>query len=198
MKKFLTTIIALYAVIAYSQQPDDSLKIKDATINCEQSRHVKLLISTPERLAAITQKIGYPIPEFTLIDRDKKEVSSADFKGQYLLIDFWGSWCAPCRRGNPKLVELYNKYKDVNFEILGLASERGNSDEAWLKAIEDDGLTWRQVNLTANETGREVLNNYNILAFPTKILICPNGKMLKFFEGTSPELEVRLKEIFGF
>jgi len=152
------------------------------------------LEATIGRMKKVEQ--GAQASEFRLTTSNNNIVTLSDYRGKYVLLSFWGSWCAPCRRSHPKLIELYTKYKDEGFEILGLANER-STDEVWRKAIEDDGLLWRQVNLTANETGAEVLNNYNVYAFPTKILIGPNGKIIVTYVGASGELETILEEIFG-
>ncbi|MCL2417031.1 MAG: redoxin domain-containing protein [Bacteroidales bacterium] len=143
-------------------------------------------------------QFGVSAPDFALTARDGEIVRLSDYEGKYLLLYFWGSWCAPCRRGHPHLVNLYNRYKDKNFAILGLAHERGTSEEAWLRAIEDGGLKWTQVNLTANETGQDVLRAYDVTAFPTKILIAPNGTIIATYIGTNTaEMDEKLKTIFG-
>jgi len=154
----------------------------------------KRLETTIDRMKKVEQ--GAQASEFRLTTSDNNLVTLADYRGKYVLLSFWGSWCAPCRRSHPKLIELYTKYKDKGFEILGLANER-STDEVWRKAIEDDGLLWRQVNLTTNETGAEVLKNYNVFAFPTKILVDPDGKIIVTYVGASGELETRLEEIFN-
>jgi len=136
-------------------------------------------------------------PDFTLITSDNTPVSLSDYKGKYVLLDFWGSWCAPCIRTHPKLVELHAKYGNRNFDILGLASERDTEGVRWKGAIERGGLTWRQVNLATNETGQDVLKNYNVFAFPTKILINPEGRIITTYVGPSDGLINQLAEIFG-
>jgi len=140
---------------------------------------------------------GAMAPNFTLMDLDNKPARLSDYRGKYVLLDFWGSWCGPCRRTHPKLVELHAKYGNKNFDILGLASERDTDGVAWKEAIEKGGLTWRQVNLTTNETGADVLKNYNVFGFPTKILVGPTGEIIVTYVGASGELENKLAEIFG-
>ena len=140
---------------------------------------------------------GAMAPDFTLIDIDNKPLKLSDYRGKYVLIDFWGSWCGPCRRTHPKLVELHAKYGGEKFEILGLASERETDGVKWKDAIAAGGLTWPQVNLTTNETGQDVLKTYNVYGFPTKVLVDPKGEIVVTYVGSSADLEDRLKEIFG-
>ena len=140
--------------------------------------------------------LGNVAPDFTQIDRDGKTFSLKDYRGKYVLLDFWGSWCGPCRQSHPHLVELYHKYKDKNFEILGLAANETGRDK-WLAAIEEDGLTWRHVNLKENDDRQSIVRLYNVKGFPSKILIDPQGVIIVHALGGSEEVDVTLKEIFG-
>jgi thiol-disulfide isomerase/thioredoxin len=163
----------------------------------KESIYAKMFKQTSDRQGKLEGSKGQQAPAFTLTDKDGKNLSLSDYKGKYLLMDFWGSWCGPCRQSHPHLVELYNKYKGVNFDIVGLASERDTLGERWRKAIADDKLTWKQANLATNSKGEEVLDDYNVRAFPTKILINPKGEIMAFYVGGSSELDDKLKEIFG-
>ncbi len=146
--------------------------------------------------AAARVAVGAKAPAFTQKDKDGKELSLADYSGKYVILDFWGSWCTPCRKSHPHLVELYKKYKKENFEIVGLAGNESKYD-AWTKAIKDDGLTWPQINVRENDAKQELLALYNIRAFPTKILLDPSGVILVNSIGGSDEIEAKLKEVFG-
>jgi peroxiredoxin len=82
---------------------------------------------------------------FEATDINGNTVILSDFKGKYVLFDFWASWCGPCRAENPNVVVAYNKYKDKNFTILGISLDQPGKKDAWMKAVEKDGLPWTQV-----------------------------------------------------
>lgn len=152
-------------------------------------------------IVAATATSG-PAPDFSKPSPDGSFISLSQFKGKYVLIDFWGSWCAPCRSANPHLKELYAKYKDKGFEILGVSSEKVDDVNAakalWKKAIETDGLTWPQV--LNNELGMkvDVVKLYGVDAYPTKLLIDKGGNIIARWQGAeSRELDLKLKSIFG-
>ena len=151
-------------------------------------------------LAAVANKVeeGSTAPDFTLTDIQGKEVSLSDYRGQWVLLDFWGSWCGPCRQSNPSLVKLYAKYKDKGFHILGLAVN--DKEENLAKAIKEDGITWRNVNLSQNESGSALPTIYSIKGVPSKFLVDPEGKIVLIEVGynqNAPDpLAERLAEIF--
>lgn len=120
-------------------------------------------------------EVGGILPELTLPDTSGQPISSSDFKGQYLLVDLWAAWCAPCRRENPNLVALYNKYHDKSFNILGISLD--DSREEWLAAIQKDGLTWPQVS-DLKRWQSEAIAHFGISSIPTNYLIDPSGKII--------------------
>jgi peroxiredoxin len=145
--------------------------------------------------AAKTIGIGKKAPGFTQNDPDGNPVSLSDFQGKYVLLDFWASWCGPCRQENPNLVKAYAAYKDKGFEILGVSLDNKDGKEAWVKAIEKDGLTWTQVS-DLNSWNNEVARSYGVRAVPQSYLIDPQGVIVaQNLRGEA--LEAKLKEIFG-
>lgn len=137
--------------------------------------------------------IGKKIMEFEQNDPDGKKINIRSFEGKYVLIDFWASWCGPCRMENPYVVAAYNKYKDKGFTVLGVSLDQNKN--AWLKAIEKDGLTWTHVS-DLKGWGNEVAQSFGISSIPQNILIDKQGIIIaKNLRGTA--LEEKLKEIFG-
>ncbi|MFT4737597.1 MAG: peroxiredoxin [Cyclobacteriaceae bacterium] len=137
--------------------------------------------------------IGADAPEINLPTPDGSLLALSSLKGKYVLIDFWAAWCRPCRMENPNVVRMYNQYKDKNFEIYGVSLDR--TKDAWLKAIEDDGLIWKHVS-DLQYFNSEAPRMYQIKAIPATYLIGPDGKIIgKNLRG--PSLEAKLKEIFG-
>jgi peroxiredoxin len=121
--------------------------------------------------------VGAIAPDFTQNDVNDKPVKLSDFRGKYVLLDFWASWCGPCRAENPNVVSAYEKYKDKNFTVLGVSLDQPGKKENWLAAIKADGLTWTQVSdlkFWQNTAARQ----YNILSIPQNYLIDPSGKII--------------------
>lgn len=119
--------------------------------------------------------VGAQAPDFVQPTPAGQPVSLADYRGKYVLLDFWASWCHPCRAENPQLLKAYEAYKNHNFEVLSISIDEGR--ERWLKAIADDHLPWTQV---ADLRGpqNEVAQRYNIQGIPQNFLIDPAGKIV--------------------
>lgn len=139
--------------------------------------------------------LGATAPEFAQADTAGKMVSLSSFRGKYLLIDFWASWCGPCRQENPNLVRSYNKYKVKNFTVLGVSLDRPDGKAAWLAAIKNDGLDWTQVS-DLKFWNNEAAKQYQVSSIPQNYLIDPTGKIIaKNLRGG--DLDAKLEELFG-
>jgi len=148
---------------------------------------------TYELTSMKTLKVGAPAPDFMQPDADEKPVQLSQFKGKYVLLDFWASWCGPCRKDNPAMVQIYHDFKNRNFTILGISLDDRAGKDDWLKAIKDDGLEWLQVSDLKHWDNR-VVKLYSINAIPESILIDPNGRIAA--KGLTPdELRTKLNQL---
>lgn len=140
---------------------------------------------------------GAEAPAFTLKNiYTDDDISLADYRGKYVLLDFWASWCGPCRNSHPHLIGIEQKYKADNFVLLGIASDR--KDDVIKEAAGKDGITWPQMNIYEKRSGQKPMSEmYDISALPTKILIDPQGKIVARYIGDVAEIDTKLKEIFG-
>jgi len=131
-------------------------------------------------------------------------IDFAALKGKYVLIDFWGSWCKPCRASHPHLKELYAQYKSKGFEIIGVAQELAKTPEEqrrlWTAAVAQDGLGWLQVLNNENKEGFDAVKEYTVTAFPTKILLDREGNLIGRFVGNGYNAQAfgaKLEELLG-
>ena len=137
--------------------------------------------------------VGTEAMEFTQNDPSGKPVSLSSFRGKYVLIDFWASWCKPCREENPNVVKAYKKFNNKNFTVLGVSLDRDK--EPWIKAIERDNLTWTQVS-DLQFWNNSVAQLYHVQGIPQNFLVDPNGKIVgRNLRGE--ELEAKLCELLG-
>jgi peroxiredoxin len=156
-----------------------------------QQSAIGAMINKSLTIDANTAK-GKAAPAISMTDKDGKIVQLSDFKGKYVLIDFWASWCGPCRKENPNVVAAYKKYHDKGFEILGISLD--SKKDAWLKAIEADGLTWTHVS-ELKGWQNSAATKYGVKAVPASFLIDPNGNVVgKDLRGE--ELNKTLAQLF--
>ncbi len=145
-----------------------------------------------EKLKAID--IGQPAPDFTLHDTSGHAVSLREFKGKYVLIDFWASWCPPCRAENPNVLEAFNTYRSRNFTVLGVTLDKPNQKSKWVEAIRVDRMPWTQAGSLTMEN--EAVQKYSVDVIPQNFLVGPDGKIIaKNLRGAA--LKDKLREILG-
>ncbi len=147
--------------------------------------------------STLATEIGAVAPDFTAPNPDGKEITLSKVKGKVTIIDFWAAWCSPCRKENPNVVKVYDKYHEKGLEIVGVSLD-GNSrqkepKQAWLDAIDKDGLTWHQVS-NLNYFKGPVAKKYNIQAIPAMFVLDSDGKIIaKNLRG--PALEQKISEL---
>ncbi len=140
-----------------------------------------------------TIEINSIAPEITLNDINDKPLSLSSLRGQYVLIDFWASWCGPCRRENPANVELYNKYHSKGFEVFGVSLD--DNKDKWMNAINADKLIWKHVSDLAKWESTAA-KAYNVTSIPQTFLLDKEGKVIAAgLRGE--ELKEKLEELFG-
>ena len=136
--------------------------------------------------------VGKMVPELALPDVNGRIIKLSSFKGKYVLVDFWASWCGPCRNENPAVVEAYNRFKDKNFTILGVSLDKEKDD--WIKAIKDDNLAWTHVS-DLQYWNSKAVELFKFDGIPYNVLVDPQGKVIA--EGLrGAQLESKLQQLF--
>jgi peroxiredoxin len=140
-----------------------------------------------------TTWVGKEAPDFSMPDINGKEVKLSSFRGKYVLVDFWASWCGPCRSENPNLVNAYNQFKNKNFTVLGVSLDKPGQKDKWLQAIEDDKLAWTNIS-DLQYWSSPVVSLYGFDGIPFNVLLDPQGKVIaESLRG--PGLEGKLEEV---
>jgi peroxiredoxin len=179
--------------LTFAKENKNNLAGFFAASSLDQSRYETELIAYAEEIRSVFPKnkavqsfvakmaevksvsVGQMAPEFELNNTEGKLVKLSDFKGKYVLLDFWASWCAPCREENPNIVKQFESFKDKGFTVLGVSLDEEKSD--WLKAIKDDRLNWTQVSELKRWDGK-VTMKYKVEGIPASFLLDPKGKIL--------------------
>jgi len=177
----------------FAQENKKNLAGFFAASSLDQSKYEAELIAYAEEIKSVFPKnkavqsfvnkmegmkpvsVGQIAPEFELNNTEGKLVKLSDFKGKYVLLDFWASWCAPCREENPNIVKQYETFKNKGFTVLGVSLDEDKAD--WLKAIQDDRLNWSHVSELKRWDGK-VTMQYKIEGIPASFLLDPNGKII--------------------
>lgn len=138
------------------------------------------------------RKVNVMATNFVQNTVEDKPVGIADFRGKYVFVDFWASWCGPCRAENPNVLKAYNAYKDAGLEVLGVSFD--DKKEAWIKAIKEDGMPWTQISALKGFEN-EAAKIYNIQGIPSSLLINPDGEIIAY-DLRGENLEKKLADIF--
>lgn len=170
----IVSAFVLYRYYSPSLLPDEIERytgLLDPSL--ENSQYVKLLRALPATLRATG--IGSQAPDIVLPDPGGKTIRLSDYYGKYILVDFWAAWCVPCRRENPNVVRVYNRYKDKGFTVFGVSLD--SKKDAWIKAIAQDGLDWPQVS-DLKFWDSAPAKAYGIRGIPGNVLLDRSGKII--------------------
>jgi peroxiredoxin len=139
--------------------------------------------------------IGSEAPDFIQNDVNGTPVKLSSFRGKYVLLDFWASWCGPCRQENPNVARNYARFKNKNFTVVGVSLDRPDGKSAWLAAIKSDGLDWTQLS-DLKFWNNQAAALYSVTSIPQNYLIDPQGKIIaKNLRGE--DLDAKLEQLFG-
>jgi len=188
----LLVLQSLFLILPISESESKFYALTEEQKNSNTGKALILKIESNKSTAT-----GKPVIPFAQIGIEGTMVDVNAYKGKVVLIDFWGSWCVPCRISHPALKELYDQYKSKGFEIIGISNEIANSnrdkkkqDIAWRKAVKEDGLSWPQI--LYDPAIKDIVKEYDINGYPTKFLVDQNGKFVMRILGNSERLHAEL------
>ncbi|WP_299149692.1 TlpA disulfide reductase family protein [uncultured Dokdonia sp.] len=170
-----------------------SKEIQDSPIGESVENYIAQLKS--QRIASALASVGNKAPEFSAKTPEGKELALSDALGKYTIIDFWASWCRPCRMENPNVVNVYNQYHDKGLNIISVSLDRPGQDARWKKAIKDDKMDWYHVS-NLNYWQDPIPRSYGVRAIPATFLLDENGVIIaKDLRGSA--LGAKMKELLG-
>jgi peroxiredoxin len=197
IKKYNTSPVGAFVLMISLQIEEDIMladsryqQLKPEAVDNMYGKYVKQMIDDQKATS-----VGALAGDFTQSDTLGNPVKLSSFRGKYVLLDFWASWCGPCRQENPNVVSNYNKFKDKNFTVLGVSLDRPGQKDRWLQAIHTDNLTWTHVS-DLKFWENAVAQQYRVQSIPQNFLIGPDGKIVaKNLRGA--QLEAKLCEVLG-
>jgi len=168
--------------------------LKKYTGDAKASPYYASLVTSRAKLAAV--QVGQVAPDFTLLKRDSTKLTLSSMRGKYMMIDFWASWCHPCRQAIPHWKEVYQKYHDKGFEILSVSDDNRWKD--WTKAMDEEKMPWAQVDdrFSRKNMPADVGSLYMTTFIPFYVLLDKEGKIL-VYTGDEAKIDAKLKEVFG-
>lgn len=171
-----TSLAGFYAAMALDQMKYEKELVAfadDWKGKFAGNQAVKQFVKHMELIKPVS--VGHQAPDFSIPGIDGKTIKLSDYKGKYVMLDFWASWCVPCRKENPNVVKLYQQYHPKGLEIVGISLDE--KKDAWQKAISDDQLVWAQGSELQNFNGPTV-QRYQVQAIPSNFILDPSGKII--------------------
>ncbi len=193
-RRFNSPVASLVLAFSYDMDPNKDAILLEKRMELLEGKALQTRYAQGIKQVIDNAKvgaIGSKAPDFTQADTLGKKVTLSQFKGKYVLIDFWASWCGPCRKENPNVVAAYNQFKNKNFTILSISLDQDK--ESWLQAIKKDHLAWTHVS-DLKYWGNEVAQMYHVQSIPQNFLLDPNGNIIaKNLRGE--DLKAKLTEL---